>query len=126
MVRAKKLWIQRIARREPTRCRIVISGTEVVEAEVWVVLFAAIEIVVGRRAARGVAIAKRVVFVAISHGVHLKVFFSQHGTRGVIWVYVDLDGFAFVGIRPGIGIFLTAKITAVVTHLLVRILVDVG
>ncbi len=56
----------------------------------------------------------------------LKVLFSQHGTRGVARVYVDLDGFAFVGIRPSLCIFLFAKITAVVAHLLIGIVVDIG
>ena len=60
------------------------------------------------------------------HFGHLKVFFSQHGTRGVARVYVDLHGFAFVGIRPGFGIFLSAKFAAVVAHLLFWIVVDVG
>src|ERR1700734_1864018 len=56
----------------------------------------------------------------------LKVFFSQHGPRGVARVYVDLDGLALVKVRPGLGIFLLAKTAAVVAHLLFGIVVDVG
>src|SRR6185437_14514672 len=57
---------------------------------------------------------------------HLKVFLPQNGTRGVAGVYVDLDGFAFVGIRPSLGIVFVAKSALVVAHLLFGILVDVG
>jgi hypothetical protein len=57
---------------------------------------------------------------------HLKIFFSQHGTRGVARVYVDLDGFAFIGIRPGGGLVFVGKITAVVASLLLWIAVKIS
>src|ERR1700678_2375748 len=44
----------------------------------------------------------------------LKVFFSQHGTRGVARVYVDLDGLSFVRIRPSLGLFLIAQRSTVI------------
>lgn len=56
---------------------------------------------------------------------YLKVFFSQHGTRGVARVYVGLDGFAFVGICPGLGIIFVGEIAAVFAHLLLGIVVGI-
>jgi hypothetical protein len=57
---------------------------------------------------------------------HLKVFFSQHGTRGVARVYVDHEGTAFVGIRPGLSLVLVAKPSAVIARLLLGIAVEIG
>ena len=69
--------------------------------------------------------------VALAHACalglgHLKVFFSQQGTRGVARVYVDHDGTPFVGIGPGLRFFFAAEPFAVVAHLRFRIVVGVG
>lgn len=56
----------------------------------------------------------------------LNVLISQDGTRRIARVYMDLDGFALVGIGPSLGIFLFRKIATVVAHLIFEILVDIG
>jgi hypothetical protein len=44
----RQISVLRITAQEPSRARVVVSGAEVVEAEVGIVLFAAIQVVVGR------------------------------------------------------------------------------
>ena len=68
----QRLWIDGltvfwVSAEESASSTIIVSGAEVVEAEVRVVLFAAIEIVVGRRPDFGEAVAVGVVLLLVRH-----------------------------------------------------------
>lgn len=63
---------------------------------------------------------------AVGRSSSLKVFFSQNGTGGVAWVYVDHDGFTLVGISPALRFFFAAEPFAEVAHLRFWIVVFIG
>jgi hypothetical protein len=57
--------IPRIPGQEPSGNRVVVSGAQIIEPEIRIVLFAAVEVVVGRCLARGGDIAVGFVVVAV-------------------------------------------------------------
>jgi hypothetical protein len=69
-VAALALTCLRVYTQETSCGRVVVSGSKVVEAEVCIVLFAAVEIVVRRRASRSHFVAKGVVLIAVSKTKH--------------------------------------------------------
>lgn len=87
------LTISRISAHEPAGLGVVVSGAQIVQPEIRVVLLAAIQVVVGCGARVADLIAEGIVVEGVGYS---EVFFSQHGPRGVARVYMDLNSFILV------------------------------
>ena len=100
--------VERVSRQEPTGLWVVVSGAEIVETEVGVVLFAAVEVVVRRGAGRAEQIAEGVVIIVIRYyGVQIRqlantseaIIAVEAGRPRAVDLLVLADALQAVGVR---------------------------